>query len=192
MSEAAGRDSGKGEVPVQDAHARQFPVEAIALTTALFLSILGVGITDYSPLQSYRYWGAMTLVLASSGMAIGWSRVHRLGLPVAKTLGTQLIHWAATGVAVGGILLLLKAGRLNYESTGLVLLIVLGLATFLDGYRINWRFSLVGLLIFVSGITAAYVEEYLWVLLVIATGVAVAVLLWERHERSRRRQVPTE
>lgn len=192
MSGSAGRDSGKKNTSVQGAHTRRFPVEAIALTAALFLSILGVGITDYSPLHSYRYWGVMTLVLASSGIAIGWSRAHRLGLPVVKTLATQLVHWLATGVAVGGILLLLKAGRLNYESTGLVLLIVLGLATFLDGYRIDWRFSLVGVLIFMSGIVAAYVEEYLWVLLIIATGTTVAVLLWDRRERSRRRQVPIE
>ncbi len=69
---------------------------------------------------------------------------------------------------------------------------MLGLATFLDGYRINWRFSLVGLLMFVSGIIAAYVEEYLWVLLIIATGIAVAILFWERHQRSRHRQISVE
>ncbi len=65
----------------------------------------------------------MTLAPASSGTAIGWYRVHRLGLPVAESFGAQLIHWVATGAVLGEILLLLKADRLNYESTYLVLLI---------------------------------------------------------------------
>lgn len=172
--------------------ATKFHMEGIALVVALTLALLGIGITDYSPLQSYRYWVAMMLILAVAGMAIGWSRAHRLGLPVTKAVGGQLIHWIATWVAVGGMFLLLKAGRLNYESAGLVLLVVLGLATFLDGYRINWYFSLVGLLIFVSGIVAAYVEEYLWVLLIISMGIAFVVLLWERHARDRRRQKTKE
>lgn len=170
----------------------KFPVEGASLTAAFILSILGIGITDYSPLQSYRYWVAMTFFLALTGLALGWSKAHRLGRPATETLITQLVHWAVTGVAVAGIFLLLEAGRLTYESAGLVLLIVLGLATFLDGYRINWRFSLVGLLIFVSSIAAAYIEEYLWVLLFIATGTAIAVLFWERHQRAKRRKMPVD
>ena len=171
---------------------RKFRMEGIALTVALTLALLGIGITDYSPLKSYRYWVLMMLILAISGMTIGWSRAHRVGLPVARAVGTQLIHWIATWVAVGGIFLLVKAGRLNYESAGLVLLLVLGLATFLDGYRINWHFSLVGLLIFVSGIVAAYIEEYLWVLLVISIGIAVILFLWERYARAKRRHKSKE
>jgi len=169
-----------------------FLVEEVAVIAALLLSILGIGITDYSPLRSYNYWGVMTLILAMSGLSIGWARAHRLDLPVAKTLATQLVHWLATGVAVGGIFLLLKAGRLNYENTGLVLLVLLGLATFLDGYRISWRFSLVGVLEFVSGIIAAYVEQYLWVLLIVAIGMAIGMVFWERRERTRRRQISAE
>ncbi len=182
----------KNESPVLAAGAGQLPVEKIALAVAFILSILGVGITDYAPLQSHRYWGVMTLVLALSGLAIGWSRAHCLGLPILKTLGKQLIHWTATGVAVAGIFLLLNAGRLNYESTGLVLLVVLGLATFLDGYRLNWHFSLVGLLIFISAITAAYIEEYLWILLIIVIGIIVTIFFRERHKRSGYHQVPVE
>ncbi len=163
---------------------QRFPVQGVSLTVTSILSILGIGVTDYSPLQSYRYWGAMTLVLAISALSIGWSRAHRLGLPVVKTLMTQFVHWTTTGIAVSGIFLLLKAGRLNYESTGLVLLILLGLATFLDGYRINWHFSLLGLLMFLLAIAAAYLEEYLWVLLIMTTVIAIAVFLWERRKKS--------
>ncbi len=166
----------------------QFSVETIALVSALGLSMLGISITDYAPLQSYRYWGVMTLALAAAGIAIGWSRAKRASLPIRKTLTTQLVHWLTTVIAISGVYLLLKAGRLNFENTGLVLLMTLGFSTFLDGYRISWRFSLIGVLMFVTGIAAAYVEEYLWVLLIITAAVATALFYWERHQTSRRHQ----
>lgn len=192
MSETESTHAGKKKTAIQHSISTRFHLEGIALAAALTSALLGIGITDYSPLQSYRYWIVMMLILALTGMAIGWSRARRLGLPVLKAVRGQLIHWIATWVAVGGILLLLKAGRLNYEGTGLVLLVMLGLATFLDGYRINWHFGLVGLLIFVSGIVAAFIEEYLWVLLVISTGIALLVFFWERHARANRRHNSTQ
>ncbi len=161
-------------------------LETIALIGALALSMLGIGITDYAPLSSHRYWGAMTLVLAVAALVIGWSRAKRLGLPLKQTLATQVTHWLTTIAAMGGIFLLLKSGRLNYENTGLVLLMTLGFSTLLDGYRINWRFSLIGLLMFVTSIAAAYIEEYLWIMLIVATAAAAGVIYWEKHRKSKK------
>jgi hypothetical protein len=121
----------------------------------------------------------------AGGTLTGWSRAKRAGLPIRKTLTIQLVHWLTTVIAISGVYLLLKAGRLNFENTGLVLLMTLGFSTFLDGYRISWRFSLIGVLMFVTGIAAAYVEEYLWVLLIITAAVAAALFYWERHRKSR-------
>ncbi len=185
MSKGKDQETNRGEASVSRHRSARFSVEGITLTGTLILSMLSISITDYSPLQSYRYWGVMTLVLAVAGIILGWSRAKRLGLPVRVMLFTQLVHWCSTGVVIAGVFLLLRAGRLNYESTGLVLLLMLGLATFLDGYRVSWHFSLIGLLMFATGIVAAYVEEYLWVLLIIATGAAVVIIFWEKLRKSR-------
>ena len=154
----------------------------MALAIVFILAMLGVGVTDYAPLQSLNYWGAMAIILALSGLIMGWSKARRLKQPVLQSLRVQIVHWIATGVAVFGIFLLLKAGRLNYEGTGLVLLIVLGLATFLDGYRLNLFFSLVGVFIFALAMIAAYIEEYLWGLLIVMFILGVIVFFWERHK----------
>lgn len=159
-----------------------YSIERISLAVVFILSMFGVGVTDYAPLQSLNYWGAMTVILAVSGLIMGWSKARHLGQPVLQTLRVQIIHWLATGVAVIGVFLLLKAGRLNYEGTGLVLLIVLGLATFLDGYRLNAFFSFVGMLIFILAIAAAYIEEYLWVLLIVMLTLGGAAFFWERYK----------
>ena len=169
------------------AHTRN-QMELVAIGAVLALAILGLSVTDYSPAKSYQYWAAMTVILAASALIIGWSRARRLDLPIAQTLSVQVINWAATGVAIIGVFLLLKAGRLNFENTGLVLLVLLGLATFLDGYRINWRFSLVGVLLFLSAIAAAFLEQYVWVVLFIMTALAGIILFLEFHKRSRRKR----
>lgn len=174
-------DEKERDIPVSLPHKKK-SMERVALAVVFILAMLGVGVTDYAPLQSLNYWGAMAIILALSGLIMGWSKAQHLKQPVLQSLRVQIVHWIATGIAVFGIFLLLKAGRLNYEGTGLVLLIVLGLATFLDGYRLNLFFSLVGVFIFALAIMAAYIEEYLWVLLIVMLILGVIVFFWERHK----------
>ncbi len=171
---------------------KTFHIESVSLIVTLILSMLGIGVTDYSPMQSYYYWGAMLLILAVAGIAIGWVRADFLNRPMREILVIQIVHWCATAVAVLSILLLLKAGRLNYEGTGLVLLVLMGLATFLDGCRVSYYFSLIGVLMIVTAITAAFIEQYLWVLIILGLGIAMAIFFWERRKRVRLEQVLIE
>ncbi len=158
-----------------------FPVTEVSLIIAFVFSIVGIGVTDYSPQQSYLYWGGMTVVLTIVALIIGSARAKQLHRTIPNILVTQVVHWGATWAAVIGIFMLLQAGRLNYENTGLALLVVLGLATFLDGYRVSWRLSLIGILMFVTSIVAGYLEQYMWVLLFAATALALAIYVWGRH-----------
>ena len=171
-------------------HEHRLPAEGIALLTSLVLSLLGIAVTDYSPTRSRHYWAIMTLVLALSGMVIGSARARRSGRPIGEYLVIQTVHWAATGVAVAGVFLLLRSGRLNYENTGLVLLLLLGLSTFLDGFRVSWHFSLIGVLMFLAAIVSGFVEQYIWVLLIVAVATAVAVITWERRKVTRLASAP--
>ncbi len=161
----------------------QWGIEEIALLVVIILSILGIGITNFRPLESYRYWGAMAVVLAITAMVIGWARAKRAGGPVQKIFITQLVHWGATIITVAGVFLLLQMGRLNYENTGLVILLVLGLSTFLDGYRISWSFSAVGIVMFLTAIFGGYIESYVWITLIAIICVFVVILLVEKYAK---------
>ncbi len=158
-------------------------MEEVALFVVLVLSILGIGITNFRPLESYRYWGTMTIVLAITGLVIGWARSKRSGKPVRKMLVIQLVHWGATLAAVAGMFLLLKMGRLNYENTGLVILLTLGFSTFLDGYRISWSFAAIGAMMFIAGLLGGYLEQYVWITLIILICIFVIVYLFEKYKR---------
>jgi len=158
-------------------------MEEVALFVVLIFSIIGIGITNFRPLESYRYWGTMTIVLAITGLVIGWARSKRSGRPVRKMLVIQLVHWGATLVAVAGMFLLLKMGRLNYENTGLVILLTLGFSTFLDGYRISWSFAAIGAMMFIAGLLGGYLEQYVWITLIALICVFVIVYLFEKYKR---------
>ncbi len=161
---------------------RQTLVEDIILLVLLALCLLGMAITNFSPARSYRYWLTMTAVFWVGGMVIVWSKKpeHRL----RAVFLVQTVHWLATAVAVIGVFVLLNTGRLNYETTGLVLLLVLGLAVFLDGYRIGWRLSLLGVMLGISSILAALIEQYMWIITLGTLAVVIVIVLWERY-RSR-------
>ena len=158
-------------------------MEEVALFTVLTLSILGIGITNFKPLESYRYWGVMTVILAITAIVIGWARSKRMGKPVRKMFVVQVVHWTATAATVAGIFLLLHIGRLNYENTGLILLLILGFSTFLDGYRISWSFALVGVMMFITGLFGGYLESYVWIALIGIICVFVIIILIEKYKR---------
>ena len=161
----------------------KFKHELIILALVLVLSLVGIGFTNSSPLKSNLYWGLMTLILAVSATVSGWYKSKRLGQPVGKLLTTQIVHWSATIIAISAVFLLLKSGRLNFDNTGLVMLIILGLSTFLDGFRLNWYYSFVGVMILSTGVMAAYIEQYLWVLLVISALISAIIIYWEHHKK---------
>ncbi|MGR8935860.1 MAG: hypothetical protein ACU837_15980 [Gammaproteobacteria bacterium] len=158
-------------------------IEEIVLAIILILSLIGIGITDISPLESHRYWTFMIFLLAFASIGLGWSKKEYQGKIFKDLVVHQLIHWGATLIAVSGIYLLLQTGRLNYESAGLVIEIILGFSLFLDGRNLGWRYSLLGILVGITAIVAAYVEEFIWIIYVITLFIVVAAYYWEKHRR---------
>jgi ABC-type uncharacterized transport system fused permease/ATPase subunit len=154
--------------------------EAI-LVVLLVLSAIGVGITDFSPQHSWKYWLSMVPIFGTLSFLGGWSRVRRRGQSWWVMLRTQLLHWGALLVAVYMIFLLLGAGRLDNENTGLVALLALSLTTFLAGVHFDWRFCLVGAFLAVTLIMAAWVEEYVWMMLIFAVLLVLVGLLVGRY-----------
>ena len=159
-------------------HLRFF--EDIVLVLAFMLSLIGIGLTDFSASSSFRFWVAMTVFMAAAAIIIGTVRYVEGEDTGFDVIFAQFFHWGATLLTVVGIFLLLKAGRLNYENSGLVLPLIIGLATFLDGYRISWRFSLIGVMISVTAIIAAFVEQFIWPVLFVAILVATIAVFWEK------------
>jgi hypothetical protein len=158
---------------------RKFHIEEAILILLLLLSLVGIGITDYSPADGYGYWIIMVLVFAMFAILIAWLQSKHRSSDFKKILREQSMHWATSLLVVGGAFLIQKSGRMLPENAGLVILLILSLSTILDGLRVGWRFSLVGLFMGVSAVIAAYTEHFLWIELLIAIGIVALTILWE-------------
>ena len=164
---------------------RKFQVEEGILIFLLLLSITGIAITDFSPDDGYGYWIIMVFVFAIFAITIAWLQSkHQVG-EFKEIVKEQSLHWTTTLIVVGGAFLLQKADQLSADSASLVILLLLSLATILDGLRIGWRFSLVGLFLGTSAVIGAFYEQFLWIDIGTAVGIVILTFLWEYWKNKR-------
>ena len=148
----------------------------IIFVILVVLSLIGVGITDISPTHSYWYWFAMAPIFACACLIIEWTHARNEGKNWMGILRTQLLTWFGLLVAVQAVFLLLRAGRLTYESTGLVILLLLALTTFIAGINLGYQLCLLGGFLGLTLLVVAYLEQYVWVLAFLAVIVVGATL----------------
>ena len=164
---------------------RLFGIYEIVLTVLILLSIIGIGITDFSPADSHRYWFAMVPVFAGACLILEWSRARGKGQKWTTILRVQLLLWLGLLLAVRLAYLLLHTGRLDNENIGLIILLLLALTTFFAGIHLGWRLFIVGIFLGIALIGAAYLEEFVWIFLIIAIVVVAIFLLWKYYAGSK-------
>ncbi len=146
----------------------------ITLLLLLGLSYIGVTITDISPAQSRLYWSLMVPVFYFASLITEWPHVHAGKYSWRSVFWNQVLLWLALLAAVQMVFVIQQIGRLNNETTGLMLLLIFALATFIAGIRTGWLFRLAGLFQAASLLFLAYFERYLWVLVLLAIILLIA------------------
>lgn len=165
--------------------------EEIAFLGLVVLSIIGEFVGNYSPIISFWYWLSMIPVFAATAILTEWSRARAAGASAVSVILIQIAHWSGTLIALFATYSLWHVGRLGNEHTGLVVLLLLALTTFLDGYHVGWRFYLAGLLLFAYTIIAALLKAVIWVALLIAVPILIFGLYWDKHHPLPTRARPT-
>ncbi|MGH8546998.1 MAG: hypothetical protein ACRERU_00020 [Methylococcales bacterium] len=92
----------------------------------------------------------------------------------------QSLLWLGVALALGGALLLLQFERLTDQNAGLVILLILSLARYIDGLRIGWRFALVGNFLGLAAVSIAYTENFITLLFSIAA-VTIAITVYSQR-----------
>lgn len=162
---------------------RQHWIEEAVLALLLFSVYLGVAWTDVTPTGSQLYWYLMVPLFFLASLVVEWPNVRGGKLPLKSMLVYQFWQWVAVLASVRMIFVIQQIGRLNNETTGLMLLLVFALTTFITGIRMGWLFRLVGLFLGISLLLIAYTERYLWVLVVAAVVALLFLHLAHRAER---------
>ena len=147
--------------------------DEVVVVAVMVLSMIGVGITDFSPGVSHWFWVIMVPVFGVACTFLGWTQKEHGGPNWTILMRNQIVLWVGLLVAVQLVYLLLHAGRLDNENTGLIILLLLALTVFTSGIQLGWRLCVVGFLLAVALVMATYLEEFTW-LFVLLTAVVIA------------------
>jgi hypothetical protein len=141
-------------------------VEEIILVVLVLLSAIGVAINDVSPQSAFRYWIWMAPTFGVTSVAAAWWRAQRRGESVATAVQRQVFHWAGVGGAVYLIYMLQSTGRMENEAAGLSALVVIALASFLAGVHSDWRLMVLGVVLGITVVGFAILEQIIWVVVI--------------------------
>jgi len=156
---------------------RNFYIEEVILVLLLAFSLVGVRITDHSPVDGYGYWMTMVFVFAMFATFIASLQANFQATALKAILREQILHWFTSLMFMEGIFLLFAHGHLSAYDAGIVLMMILAQATILDGLRIGWRFSLVGVFLGICALIAVMTVHYFWIGLLIAASIIVGTII---------------
>lgn len=139
-------------------------IEEVIIISLIILSLIGIAIMNFSPSEGYWYWVLMTPVFGVAAMIISFLQTKRGHHATRQILVEQSLLWFGVLLGLCGTLSILHAGVLDDGNTGLVLLLILSLATYIDGLRIGWRFALVGNFLGLTAVLIAFLENFMWLL----------------------------
>lgn len=155
--------------------------EELGFAALLVVSVVGVAIAEFSARWGFSYWVAMVPLFAAASIYTGWKHSAAGREHWRPVLLRQVLHWGALGLAVYLIFLLERTGQLNREDAGLVAMLSLALTSLLAGVHFDWRLAVLGALLGVATACTAFVEEFFWVVLVLAVLAGVVVIVWQRR-----------
>jgi hypothetical protein len=147
----------------------------------IVVATVAVAWTDLRPQTSHLVWRGVAVLYAAIAIWRVWAhdRINRW-----RATGVQLLHWLVFLLAMFIIEVPIVFDALNDISRGILLLLLLALATFLDGLYVDWRFCLVGALLGIGVVAVAFFNQAATAI-IIAGLVALGVLYAVRHLRQR-------
>jgi hypothetical protein len=158
---------------------RHFGVEEGIFILLVLLSLLGIVVTDFSPHDGYGYWLIMVFVFAMLSIFVSWLQAKKSEeMDFGEIVRQQGLHWFHTLIVVGAAALLNKSGQLSEIAASLVILLILALATMLDGFRIGWQFSVLGFFLATCAIIIAYVQAFILACVSLAALIVIGTVVW--------------
>ena len=145
----------------------------------LVLTLLGVAYTSLTKRPTTSYWELLVPVTAAVCIWSGWRYAHDKKEHI-RLIWTQAAHWLAFLVAMNLLLLPSVQKMLNADATGLAILPLLALGTFVAGVHIPaWEVCILGFVMALFVPAIAWIEEAaLIVLLGVVVLVGVGTTFW--------------
>ena len=145
----------------------------------LALTLVGVGYTSIARKPLVVYWEVLAVITGILCIISGWPHAHDRNSRL-RLVWTQVLHWAAFLATMNLLLYTDVAQMLSADSTGLSILLLLALGTFVAGvHTLSWQTGLLGVVMGLAVPAIAWVEE-LALLLVLAAAafIVLAAIFW--------------
>jgi hypothetical protein len=164
---------------------RELPYAAV-----LILTLLGVAYTSFTRRPTTGYWEFLVPVMGVVCIWSGWRYAHDKKAQL-RLIWTQAAHWLAFFAAMNLLLLPSVQRMLNADASGLAILLLLALGTFVAGIHIPaLEVCILGFVMALFVPAVAWIEEAaLIILLGVIVLLGAGTMFWWI---GRNRQVVTE
>jgi hypothetical protein len=151
----------------------------------LGLVLFGVAYTSIAEQPMGFFWELVAIATGVLCVTTGWAKLDSRATRV-RLMWTQAVHWIAIFFAMSILFLPSVQRLLPSQATGLALLLLLALGTFLAGIHVSWEICILGLVMAMLVPAIAWLKgSALFLVLAIAGGVALGTMLWrQRSDRS--------
>ena len=159
------------------AAAQPFRTRRIVFIALVALSVIGIGVMDFSKQFALWYWLCMAPIFAGTSLALTWKTAHQHDVTAGQHIRRQLLHWLVLVVGLLLVFLMQKYGNLDSGATGLLALLLLAMSCLYAGVHFEWRLGVLGGILTLTFVAGIFVENFFWVLLLPAI---VGVVLMAR------------
>jgi hypothetical protein len=142
----------------------------------LILALFGVAYTSMSGRPLYGYWEFLAIAIGLACIGIGWRQTTDKAAR-RQLLITQSLHWLAFLIAMSILLLPSVNTFLNGPATGLALMLLLALGTFVAGVHVSWEIAVLGIILALTVPAMAWLKQSALLLVLIGLvigGFAIA------------------
>ncbi|HEY8161102.1 MAG TPA: hypothetical protein VIF34_02360 [Methylocystis sp.] len=138
---------------------------------------MGVAYTSMSGRPLFGYWEFLAFAMGLACIAIGWRQTDDKAARKRLVI-TQSLHWLAFLIAMTILLLPSVNTFLNGPATGLALMLLLALGTFVAGVHISADIAVLGIILALTVPAIAWLKQaaLLLVLIALVVGGFIAVL----------------
>jgi len=143
-----------------------FHTRRIVFIALVALSVIGIGVMNFSAEFALWYWLSMAPVFAGASLALTWKNAHEHDATAGSHIRRQMLHWLVLVVGLLLIFLMQKYGSLVPGTAGLMALLMLAMTCLLAGVHFEWRMAVLGTILTFTFIAGVFVESFFWILLV--------------------------
>jgi hypothetical protein len=146
----------------------------------LLLTLFGVAYTSMAHQPLAGFWEALAIVVGVLCITTAWSTIpDRAGR--VQLIWKQAAHWTAILFAMNMVLLSGVQKMLTSPATGLIILLLFAVGTFLAGLNTSLQIAFLGFAMALAVPAIAWLKQSaLFLFLIAAAIVGVALTLWRR------------